>query len=212
MDKTWFREKLEARDLNQSRVGVLLGLGRSQISKILNGTRELSPQEAADMARILGVPLDDLLRHAGVSVQTTAQNAAPIFGVATANGTIKTKFKGPHKIEPLGSAYSAARAVVLDNESGPLSGWAFFFDTVTRGYSAAVGLLAVVETAALEAKPTKQPRRDRVLVRSHFWGILSHEDSERWRLSPLNGAPTRLIERATVQWAAPVLWVQTNAL
>ncbi len=200
MDAKWFKERMQARDLNQTRLGELIGLDRSQFSKVLGGTRELSPQEAADLARVLAVPLDEVLRRAGVKVHAETRASVPVIGVADVSGAIATKFDGPKRIERPGSGYGDLSAVRIDAPHSPTDGWNAYFVPAVNIAPESVGRLSVVSSRVGRAV-------------SKYLGVLERETSRgNWRVVALcsTSSASEIIDRAAIEWAAPVLWIQTN--
>ncbi|RWE59791.1 MAG: helix-turn-helix transcriptional regulator [Mesorhizobium sp.] len=64
----WFRRKLEEHRLSQSGLGRMLDIDRSTMSMLLSGKRKLKLEKAADMARILGVTVSDVIENMGIRV------------------------------------------------------------------------------------------------------------------------------------------------
>jgi hypothetical protein len=201
MDAKWFRDRMQDRELNQTKVATLIGWAdRSTMSKVMAGSRQLHPQEAADMARILGVPLADVLRHAGVTVpkETTAQ--VPLVGTADERGIVAPGVEGSKRIErPLAGATELV-AVRIRAARTPFNGWAAFFVPSSRLEPDAVGRLAVV-----------QPRNAKGKAR--YLGVLERgADRDQWQVTPLSGpiaVKPHTIDKTAVEWAAPVLWIMT---
>ncbi|MER9003291.1 helix-turn-helix domain-containing protein [Mesorhizobium sp. M0862] len=67
-DVDWFRRKLEEHRLSQSGLGRMLKIDKASMSLILGGKRKLKLSDAADMARILGVTVSEIMEHIGVRV------------------------------------------------------------------------------------------------------------------------------------------------
>jgi len=199
MDAKWFRERIAAMDLNQTRAGALVGLDRSQFSKVLGGTRELSPQEAADLAKVLAVPIDEILRRAGVVVARETKATVPVVGVADAHGAISAKFDGPKRIERPYSGFGDLSAVRIEALHSPMDGWNAYFVPAIKIEPEAVGRLAVVSVKAGRAG-------------SKYMGVLERETGRgNWRVAALShGGEASVVDRLSVEWAAPVLWIQTN--
>ena len=200
MDAKWFKERMAARDLNQTRTGLLLGLDRSQFSKVLGGTRELSPQEAADLAKVLAIPVEEVLRRAGVKVANETKATVPVIGVADVTGSISAKFDGPKRIERPNSGFGDLSAVRIDAPHSPLDGWNAYFVPAGKIEPEAVGRMSIVSV-----RGGRSPSR--------FLGVLERETSRgNWRVVALcsTSSASEIIDRAAIEWAAPVLWIQTN--
>ncbi|MER8394038.1 helix-turn-helix domain-containing protein [Mesorhizobium sp. M1340] len=82
----WFRRKLEEHRLSQSGLGRMLDIDKSTMSLLLAGKRKLKLEKAADMARIFGVTVSDVIENMGVRVDgirpgdTSAPHMLPFEG------------------------------------------------------------------------------------------------------------------------------------
>lgn len=55
----WLRRQLEDRGITQADAGLAIGLSESKMSKVMNGSRKLSADEADGLRRFLGYHLPD---------------------------------------------------------------------------------------------------------------------------------------------------------
>src|ERR1700676_3606270 len=79
-DSNWFEQKLRAKKLSQRKVSELLGVHYSRVSRLLTGRVEMSLEEAAWFAANFGVPIDDVLRHAGVKARGSTKRSSKSSG------------------------------------------------------------------------------------------------------------------------------------
>jgi len=199
MNAQWFRDRMADRELNQTKVAAMLGWSdRSIMSKVLSGDRELSPQEAADLAQILGTPLGDVLRHAGVKVPKETTAMVAVVGTCDEKGIVSPGVDDPRRIErPLAGA--AELVAIRIAAPGPFNNWAAFFVPSARLEPDAVGRLAVL-----------QPRVNGKASKARYLGFLERgADRNQWAITPLTGGKPHLVDRASVEWSAPVLWIAT---
>jgi len=82
-DSNWFEQKLRAKKLSQRKVAELLGIHYSRVSRLLTGRVEMSLDEAAWFAANLGVPVEDVLRHAGVKARGSKKRSSKLSGKKT---------------------------------------------------------------------------------------------------------------------------------
>jgi len=82
-DSNWFEQKLRAKKLSQRKVAELLGIHYSRVSRLLTGRVEMSLDEAAWFAANLGVPVEDVLRHAGVNARGSKKHSSNQNGKKT---------------------------------------------------------------------------------------------------------------------------------
>jgi transcriptional regulator with XRE-family HTH domain len=73
IDTQWFQDRLAEKKLSQRGLAKLLHLDSSAVSLTLRGRREMKLNEAADIARLLGVPVDEVLQHAGVTINSKGE-------------------------------------------------------------------------------------------------------------------------------------------
>jgi transcriptional regulator with XRE-family HTH domain len=66
IDSSWFRNRLADRQISQRGLAKKLGLDPAAVSLMFRGKRRMQMHEAADVARLLGVSLDEVLAHAGI--------------------------------------------------------------------------------------------------------------------------------------------------
>src|SRR5438270_13623714 len=65
MNTTWFYEALARIGASQADLARQLRLAPSAVSRMLNGERQVKLLEAAQIASFLGVPPEEVMRHAG---------------------------------------------------------------------------------------------------------------------------------------------------
>lgn len=105
MDANWFQQALEGAGASQADLARHLRLAPSAISRMLKGERQMKLLEAVQVSAFLGVPQDEVLRHAGASVDAPprtepARRGRPPRAMLTA--------AGPQRPEPI-PIRSAAR-------------------------------------------------------------------------------------------------------
>lgn len=67
MDTRWFQDRLMDRGISQRALARHLGLDPAAVSLTLHGKRKLTAQEAADMAVVLDVGIEDVMQKAGLA-------------------------------------------------------------------------------------------------------------------------------------------------
>src|SRR5215469_18497797 len=65
MDGSWFARALARVGASQADLARHLRLAPSAVSRMLNGERQVKLLEAAEISAFLGVPAEDVMRHAG---------------------------------------------------------------------------------------------------------------------------------------------------
>lgn len=68
VDTRWFQNALADKRLSQRKLASMLGLDPAAVSLMIRGRRKLSAAEAAEIARFLGVSVEEVLTRAGVGI------------------------------------------------------------------------------------------------------------------------------------------------
>lgn len=68
MNTDWFRQLLATRKLSQRGLAKLMELDPAAVSLMLRGQRRMTNAEAHQISTILGVPITEVLRQAGIEV------------------------------------------------------------------------------------------------------------------------------------------------
>lgn len=92
MDGDYFRKALKRRDLTSADLANAIGRDRTVVSKIFSGLRPMRPNEAEAAARLLDVPLDEVLEHAGLFSQASSIQSTVGFSESDA---VPFKFNMP---------------------------------------------------------------------------------------------------------------------
>lgn len=83
----WFRDRMADKKISQRRLAMLMNLDPAAASLMFRAKRRMSPYEAHQVSQILGVPLNEVLRHAGIDV-TDDVRKVPITSYLDAEGVI----------------------------------------------------------------------------------------------------------------------------
>jgi transcriptional regulator with XRE-family HTH domain len=75
IDTRWFRDRLADRQMSQRELARKMGLDHASISGLIRGKRPMRMQEAATIARLLGVPVSQVVEHAGLKLEDSRQCA-----------------------------------------------------------------------------------------------------------------------------------------
>lgn len=68
IDGEFFREKARLAKVSSEDLGAAIGRDRSVISRILSGQRPLKPEEIEPFARVLRIPIRDVVEHSGLEL------------------------------------------------------------------------------------------------------------------------------------------------
>lgn len=154
IDSKWFRDSLQDRRMTQREFASRVGIDPASLTLTLQGKRRMTIERAADFARELCVPMDDVMKKFGVGSHEDAQRV-PIIGYV--DGAAEVTFTP----EPIGRTISPfmlpqdVAALTMRSTATPLDmmhGWLFF---VGPEMTAADG--AIDRTAIVQAKGHRKP-------------------------------------------------------
>ncbi|HZU88537.1 MAG TPA: LexA family transcriptional regulator [Stellaceae bacterium] len=98
MDAMWFQQALERAGVSQADLARHLRLAPSAVSRMLKGDRQMKLLEAVQVAAFLGVAQDEVLRHAGASLDAPPRPGGGVADMAAApprRGRPPRAFAGP---------------------------------------------------------------------------------------------------------------------
>lgn len=214
VNKRWFQNAFTSRGITQRRVAKHLHLDPSAISLMLRGKRALKLDEAAELARLLALPVEDVMAQAGINTRTLeSKGSLEIKGwVDEAWELHMEPPKGPRKAPPVaggsgGGSGSGGLIVARFQTTGTaldgLDGSLLYFPALSAGVvsSEAVGRLSVVRVQDGRGKGGgKGNGSGRLLVRILKRGY----QPGRYTLCLMSGQVAE--EDALVDAAVPVLW------
>lgn len=88
IDTDWFTAKLADRQMSQRQLAKRMGVDPSAVSLMFRGRREMRMTEAAEIANLLGVPVAEVLQHAGLEVDSASNRTCPIVGFIGGEGEV----------------------------------------------------------------------------------------------------------------------------
>lgn len=73
IDTRWFRDRLADNRMSQRELARKMGLDHASISGLIRGKRPMRMTEAGTIARLLGVPVSQVVEHAGLKLDEARQ-------------------------------------------------------------------------------------------------------------------------------------------
>jgi DNA-binding XRE family transcriptional regulator len=129
IDTKWFRERLADAGLSQRQLSKKLGLDRSAISLTFSGKRRMRFEEAAEIARLLGLPVAEVLENAGVPINEGKQTI-PVMGYMDGHGEIHCMHvKQAEQVVPPQAMPEGSAAILCRTAGSPLEymdGWMIY--------------------------------------------------------------------------------------
>lgn len=195
----WFREKLADKELSQRKIAISLNLDPAAVSLMLRGKRRMQLDEAAELARLLGVPVDEVLVHAGIEMPSDPKTSVPIVGWVDEHGEVKMEaLEGPRRAmipNGVGAGVVAVRYRTALTPADALDGWILYYKPSDQISPDALGRLCVVKFTP------EGPAIVRIVRRGYDFGT--------YNLVPWVGQGTAM-ENVKIGSACPVLWAKTG--
>jgi predicted transcriptional regulator len=192
VDTKWFRDRLADQRLSQRGLARQLGLDSAAVSLMLRGKREMKIAEAAAIARLIGVPADEVMRHAGVQISSKGEMVL-VSAYMDASAEVhaeSTDMTVPHPGGDLPETLTAIQCRTAGTALDHMDGWVMFANLHMDGsvQADAVGRLSVLRLRDGVMHVAKLARGSRRGV----WNLVS---------------PIGTIKDAEVEWAKPILLV-----
>lgn len=92
VESAWFKGRLSDRNLSQRQLAKHLGLDPAAVSLMLRGRRKANAKEIAEMARLLGVGVDEVMTRLGAGVPV--KRASSVEGRVEAVAAIERPAEG----------------------------------------------------------------------------------------------------------------------
>lgn len=158
VDTHWFQAQLADKRLSQRKLAAMMGLDPAAVSLMLRGKRKMVAGEVAVVARLLGVPVDEVMRHAGIDTGLIERGVSsglgsgagagagvPVVGWVDASGVVKAeRSAGPAVVvrPPVSGDLEAVRI----QTDGLYDGFVLYYRPCEGVSLEAVGQMCIVET------------------------------------------------------------------
>lgn len=187
--------------MSQAALGRTLGVDAATVSLMLRGFRKITLEDAAAIARVLGRPVDEVLKHAGVNLTgLNGKSTVPVVGWIDGYSEVRFEVpRGEKRVErpPLLSPDAAAlRVMAAMTPMEAKDGWVLYFEPIvggiaTHSVSDIVGRLSVVKVAGGPC-----------LVKNIRRGY----DPGTFQLLSCDGSVHT--DGARLEWGTPIRWVR----
>jgi len=191
MNTDWFRHLMAARKLSQRGLAKLLDLDPAAVSLMMRGQRRMTNNEAHQISVILGVPITEVLRQAGIEVRDDVRHVK-VAGFIDEHAVV-TLFPSRTHDKVIGPADCPEGTYALQKRTpnAPQDGWMYFISPAEDDPRAHLGKLCCLALENGEHLVT-------FLHRGYRTGTFN--------LIRCTGNAQRT--DASVTWASPVLWVK----
>ena len=191
MDTNWFRSALKDKQISQRGLAKLIDLDPAAISLMFRSKRRMTPHEAHQIATILGVPLLEVMRRAGIEV-TEDIRQAPVAGHVDASGNVIMMASGTHDLaQAPGDCPLGTFAVQVRSHTSTKDGWLLFISPTQNQ--------AFEHLDKLCSCATSQGKQVLGVVRRGY-----RKDTQNLILWPSD----ETISDAALAYVSPVLWIK----
>lgn len=202
LNRSWFKNQLDNHGISQRKLAKMWKLQPAAITRIFSGDRQLKLEEATQFAHLVNVPLEEVLRAAGIRTPITPSERAPesIPVSGWVDSELNVHWDPPHgsKRAPVPSFGGKDVAVLRYQTTGTalesLDGTLVYFLSPKKGNVDArdcIGRMCVVEIAG-------GPSRLAVLKRGY--------DVGRYNLSTMDGKV--VAEGVALKSIGVVVWMK----
>ena len=142
MDAKWFQARIKDQRKSQRALARVLNIDPSQVTNMLKGRRRMQLTEASTIAAFLNAPVEEVLRHAGLSVSTGSRRAM-LAGHIDEHGEIHLSDRPEADVDAPATAPEGTIAVRMRTGEMLMRNALVFFLPATGVDPAAIGRLAV---------------------------------------------------------------------
>jgi transcriptional regulator with XRE-family HTH domain len=191
MNTQWFRDRLADKRLSQRRLAKMLELDPAAVSLMFRGMRRITPHEAHQISTILGVPLNEVMRNAGIEV-TEDVRRCPVAAHVDENGVVTSMPPRTHDdvIGPADCPFGTF-AIQVRSHSSTKDGWLLFVTPAQVKPAENIDQLCLVATG--------DGRQVLAVVRRGY-----RKDTHNLIIWPSN----EMISDASIVWTSTVLWIK----
>lgn len=191
MNTDWFRQQLASRKLSQRGLAKLLDLDPAAVSLMLRGQRRMTNEEAHRISGVIGSPITEVLRQAGIEVNDDIRRAK-VTGYASDNGTVTLFSRKTHdKVVGPADCPDGTYAIQIRAPNTTMDGWMLFVSPAEQEADANLDKLCTVAIDTGEQVVA-------VLRRGYRTG--TH--------NLVNYPAMSIRQDCKAIWASPVLWIK----
>lgn len=191
IDSAQFKRWMKAKGISLRRLAAEMRVDPSTMTYILKGTRAIKRHEYEQFARLLEVPIEDVLRAAGVPLPTSQARQVPL--AAHYDGESVTNIEPTEHMPAPPDVPDDAIGILCRTARSPaeaLDGWLLFTAPRTATNNQALNRLCLVWL--------KCGKQVLAYVKR---GYRPHS----FNLQPIAGVP---LENVVIEFFAPILWIR----
>lgn len=203
-NKRWFQKQLELNDFTYRSLAAKLNLSGPDVSRIVNGQRNIQADEVAKMARLLNVSVDDILKRskATAPIERYERNSikrspyTSLIGAVGPGGAITKAMggkMGSRKVMRPARVGDDCVAVTVADVGSMWLDWVFYFTPLDYIHEKSAGKICAIVDADGE----------------QFLGLVQPTGGEKnFQIFSLDG---REIKNTKIKSASPISWARQEA-
>lgn len=193
MNTYWFRDRLADKRISQRKLAKMLEIDPAAVSLMVRGKRRMTTHEAHQISVILGAPLNEVMRQAGIDVVEDVRRSV-IAAYVDEAGRVTSMPSGTHDTV-LGPADCPVGtfAVQVRSHSSTKDGWLLFVTPAQLPAAENLDQLCLVALA--------DGKQLLAAVRRGY-----RRDTHNLILWPSN----ELVADAVIAWTSIVLWIKPS--
>lgn len=194
VNRQYFNRLLRDRQLSQRRLAKLMEIDQSSLVRAFQGKRKFQTRETTKMARILNVPLEDILTNLDIEVPLMRLQKGGTVAVTGQILSGKVQFgrpTGPRKVAAPPNEDATGLQALRYTDEGPLEGAYLYYRPAAGVHPNSVGRLCICVVAGGDTVlATPRPSaRDAYTLRDISGRVLAQD--------------------AWLESASPVVWIKT---
>lgn len=191
MNTQWFKDRLADKKITHRGLAKMMDIDPSAVVRMFGGKRRMTPHEAHQLSVILGTPLNEVMRHAGIAV-TEDVRRCPVAAYVNERGVVTLMPPGTHD-DRLGPADCpiGTYCVQMRSHASVTDGWLLYVTPAQIPAAANLDQLCIV--ASGDGK--------------QLLGIIRRgyrKDTHNLVLWP----SMETIDDANIVWSSTVLWIR----
>ena len=193
VDFEWFSDTLEAKEISQRKLAGMIDLEYSALNRMLHGQRKMTLIEAQRIGAVLGLPVTEIIRRAGIDVRDDVTKIA-LRSYMDSNGSVIDMPAGTHEMALApANCLTGSYAIQVRSPATIKDGWVLFVAPDHVGAQLNIDHLCLCATSSGD-QIVGVVRRG---YRSRTFNVVKWPSME-------------LLTDNELAWTASIMWIQPN--
>jgi len=146
VNRRYFQHLLQDQELSQRKLAKLMDMDQSSLVRAFQGSRAFTTHETAKLARILNVPLEDVLANLDVDVTPPVRpkgGTVAVAGQVVSGKVVYGRTEGPRSVAAPPNETGAGLQALRCMDPGPLEGAYLYYRPAVDVEPEAIGRLSI---------------------------------------------------------------------